>query len=124
MKLEITEDGSLYIGHDRGNVIVYRRVAEAVSKLVATNEGRRHLAHFAEHGTLPPAAPVWPGATVTGNHAEGWSFLNSGAIAFASCRRREGKWVANRGGWEGVGDTPQAAVDALSAEIRAFYCLG
>ncbi len=120
--MKITGPGYVQICNDAGGTSLHRHIARVV--VAAIDAGHLDaIRHFAEHGTLPTEAPVWSGATVTGNAAEGWAFVNGRGIVFARCRRHADGYCADRDGvWPRIAETPQKAVDALRTTIREFYC--
>ena len=83
------------------------------------------LRHFAEHGTLPPEAPVWDGATVRPD-SYGWNVYNADGDLLASVALGKGAaWhcdlVVSSDAFDG--ETPQAAVDSARAWMRKRWCL-
>lgn len=123
--LHVASDGILYISWrvDWKTPVLQAEVAAVLAAIDAGHIDA--LRHYAEHGTLSLEPPVWPNWEVTPRNPGivGWDLRrqHAGGIAVGGVTTgADRRWVAWVSGFTGSGghDTPQAAVDALRAELR------
>lgn len=129
-KLVVMQNG--YVGMFDGSEILHRADRVAITHTLRMVDAGHldALRHYAEHGTLPQEAPVWPKLRVSRlSSGHGWHVLTINGKLIASVTQPSGstRWQTtlhqNVPPVHHDGETPQAAVDTARAWLADFWGL-
>lgn len=132
MKLRLQAEGDLFVfvaGDAAPKLHFSREGARILAELCCVAELRQDVAHFAEHGSLPPEPPTWGELRVSRRVGDGGWHVWSGDALLASVvsSGAAGRWMCtlhqNVPNVTHDGDTPQSAADAARAWLAERWGL-
>lgn len=123
MKFSLDHEGNLILDNDNYKTWIARAWVRDVLSVLDAGHGDT-LRHYAEHGTLPVEAPVWPGLRVCEALHGSWDVYDAENVRRATVAPHErGYRCTLQSGGAPYATTPQAAVDAARAWLAERWGL-